>query len=71
MSDGIVTRYMDSLRQKADNVVGWKICGAGGGGYILLMTDDPQKTQQSLEDYDSYNINIDNQGTRIVFNNEH
>jgi len=28
-----------------------KLCGSGGGGYILGFTEDYQKTKKLLEDY--------------------
>jgi len=28
-----------------------KLCGSGGGGYILGFTEDYQKTQKLLKDY--------------------
>ena len=30
-----------TLRQYEGISYGWKLCGAGGGGYIMLVTDEP------------------------------
>lgn len=49
---------------------GYKICGAGGGGYLLFMTDNANEIHMRNRILDTFDVKFDNLGTRIVFYNE-
>ena len=38
MVDPEVLKILDSFKDKA---LGWKLCGAGGGGYFVFISDRP------------------------------
>ncbi len=50
--------------------VGGKICGAGGGGFLLLYVpkDKQDKVRASLKDYRELPFMLDTYGSRIIFN---
>lgn len=52
------------------DVIGYKICGAGGGGYLLFISDNPKGIISAYPDLDTFRVKFDNQGSRIIFNNE-
>lgn len=64
----------DAIKAIMQNSVSWatgcKICGAGGGGYILFMTDHAKEIHMKNRTLDTFDVGFDNQGTRIVFYNE-
>ena len=62
-----ITQLVSRCAQK---IIGYKICGAGGGGYLLFMTEDSQGLQSKFPELDTFRIRFDNQGSRIIFNNE-
>jgi len=49
------TIWLDGL---ANNLYKLKLCGAGGGGFLLGMTFDFKKTQENLANYNLIPINI-------------
>ena len=63
-------KILQLVQRSAHNLIGYKICGAGGGGYLLFITDHPKNIEQAFPELDTFRIKFDNQGTRIIFNNE-
>jgi len=49
---------------------GYKICGAGGGGYLLFMTDNANEIHMRNRVLNTFDVKFDKLGTRIVFYNE-
>lgn len=58
------------IQRSVHDVIGYKICGAGGGGYLLFISDNPKGIISAYSDLDTFRVKFDNQGTRIIFNNE-
>lgn len=42
------TDILESIRRYASIALGWKISGAGGGGYLVIVTDKPLPEMQSI-----------------------
>ena len=63
---------IDEMFQKAINAgaIGGKICGAGGGGFLLLYVprDKQNSVRTALKGYRELPFMLDKYGTRIVFN---
>ena len=71
LAKGIINDKINLLINRAlQDIIGYKICGAGGGGYLLFMTENPQGIQSKFKDLDTFRIKFDNQGSRIILNNE-
>ena len=71
LAKGIINDKINQLINRSlHDIIGYKICGAGGGGYLLFMTENPQGIQSKYEDLDTFRIKFDNQGSRIILNNE-
>jgi D-glycero-alpha-D-manno-heptose-7-phosphate kinase len=50
--------------------LGGKICGAGGGGFLLLYIprENQDKVRESLKDYRELPFMLETYGSRIIFN---
>lgn len=52
-----------------NGALGGKICGAGGGGFLLLLADQRFHNKISKEltklDYEKYNLNFSNEGSKV------
>ena len=50
--------------------LGGKICGAGGGGFLLMYVpkDKQDKVREALCDYRELPFMLDSFGSRIIFN---
>jgi len=69
---GVSNSKIDKMYAKAikNGAIGGKLCGSGGGGFLVFMT--PKKFQRKV----SKNINLPeikmkftNEGSKIIFNN--
>jgi D-glycero-alpha-D-manno-heptose-7-phosphate kinase len=63
---------IDKMYQDARDAgaIGGKICGAGGGGFILLYVkkNRQDEVRSALREYREFPFMIDNYGSRIIFN---
>ncbi len=70
--DAISNPEIDNMYQTAMDAgaIGGKICGAGGGGFLLLYVpkDKQDKVRDSLKDYRELPFMLDSFGSRIIFN---
>jgi len=63
---------IDEMYNKAMDVgaLGGKICGAGGGGFLLMYVPKAKqdKVREALNDYRDLHFMLDSFGSRIIFN---
>jgi D-glycero-alpha-D-manno-heptose-7-phosphate kinase len=63
---------IDNMYDKAMNAgaLGGKICGAGGGGFLLVYStrENQDKVRDSLKDYRELPFMLESYGSRIIFN---
>ena len=63
---------IDDMYNKAMDAgaLGGKICGAGGGGFLLMYVpkDRQDKVRAALKDYRELPFMLDSFGSRIIFN---
>ena len=63
---------IDDMYQKAMDAgaLGGKICGAGGGGFLLMYVPKAKqdKVRSALSDYRELPFMLDSFGSRIIFN---
>ena len=63
---------IDEMYNKAMNAgaMGGKICGAGGGGFLLMYVPKAKqdKVREALSDYRELHFMLDSFGSRIIFN---
>jgi D-glycero-alpha-D-manno-heptose-7-phosphate kinase len=68
----ISNQDIDNMYQKAMDAgaLGGKICGAGGGGFLLLYvpTKKQDAVREALKDYRELPFMLDSYGSRIIFN---
>lgn len=73
LSKRISNPGIDNLYEKAlkNGVVGGKLLGAGGGGFMLLFVkpEDRQKVSRSLKDYLEVKFSFENEGSQIIYYN--
>lgn len=74
LSDKISTPYVDticSMAQKA-GALGLKLCGAGGGGFILLVAepDAHSAIKEALKGFLFIPFEFDYEGSKVVFNED-
>lgn len=72
MSGLVSNTEIDSMYQRARDAgaIGGKICGAGGGGFLLLYSpihSQPQ-VRKALSDYRELSFKLEQNGTKVIFN---
>lgn len=72
MSGLVSNAEIDSMYRKARDAgaTGGKVCGAGGGGFLLLfcpLSSQPM-VREALSDYRELPFNLERDGTRVIFN---
>ena len=71
LADGISNPEIEEMYQKAlaAGALGGKICGAGGGGFLLLYCHPAhhQAVRKALEDYRELPISVEPDGSKIIF----
>ncbi len=69
---GITNPAIDATYEKARNVgaTGGKICGAGGGGFVLIYAPDGKiaKVREALKAHKELRFKFEPDGSKIVFN---
>jgi D-glycero-alpha-D-manno-heptose-7-phosphate kinase len=74
LSKNISSEYIDEIYAKALNsgALGGKILGAGGGGFFLFYVkkDRINNFKRSLKNFIITDFKLENEGSKIVFNNE-
>lgn len=69
---GINNPEIDKMTKLADDsgVIGYKIAGAGGGGFLLsyVRKENQEKFSSSLKNYKELIFQIENKGSRIILN---
>jgi D-glycero-alpha-D-manno-heptose-7-phosphate kinase len=70
--DAISNSDIDGMYQKAIDAgaIGGKLCGAGGGGFLLLYVprDRQDSVREALKDYRELPFMLEQYGSRIIFN---
>ncbi len=73
LAPGITSPETNSYYQKAiDNgALGGKICGAGGGGFLLIYCNkkNQNKVRKTLAGLEEMPFGFEEEGTKIIFNN--
>ena len=54
-------------RCKSADAFGAKLLGAGGGGYMLAITDSKEKIRREFSDRTCLDVGISHEGTRVVY----
>lgn len=69
MSEGISSEEIDSMYDRCQSAVafGAKLLGAGGGGYMLALTDSKEKIRQEFSDRTCLDVGISHEGARVVY----
>jgi D-glycero-alpha-D-manno-heptose-7-phosphate kinase len=69
MSDGITTDVIDEMYEKClqSGALGAKLLGAGGGGYMLALTNDKDKLRETFSDRVCLDVKIAQEGARVVY----
>jgi len=69
MSEGISSEEIDSMYERCQQAgaLGAKLLGAGGGGYMLALTDAKSKIRQEFSDRTCLDVGISHEGARVVY----
>jgi D-glycero-alpha-D-manno-heptose-7-phosphate kinase len=69
MDDSISNTEIDSMydRCKGAGAVGAKLLGAGGGGYMLALTDSKTRIREEFSDRTCLDVGIAHEGARVVY----
>jgi D-glycero-alpha-D-manno-heptose-7-phosphate kinase len=69
MSNDISNSDIDNMyiRCKDADALGAKLLGAGGGGYMLALTESKQKIRQEFSDRTCLDVGISHEGVRVVY----
>ena len=69
MADDISNTDIDNMyeRCKSAGAIGAKLLGAGGGGYMLALTESKSKIRQEFSDRTCLDVGIAHEGARVVY----
>lgn len=69
MDDGISNGEIDTMyeRCKSAGAMGAKLLGAGGGGYMLALTEAKSKIRHEFSDRTCLDVGIAHEGARVVY----
>lgn len=72
MSGLVSNDEIDTMYRKARDAgaTGGKVCGAGGGGFLLLCCPESSRhrVRDALSDYRELPFNLERDGTKVIFN---
>lgn len=72
MSGLVSNDEIDTMYRKARDAgaTGGKVCGAGGGGFLLLCCPEAarHRVRDALSDYRELPFNLERDGTKVIFN---
>lgn len=72
LSNKVSNNFINNIYDVAENcgVYGGKILGAGGGGFLLFLTNknSKKKLKSKLKNFLEVPVKFDNEGTNIIFN---
>lgn len=69
MSAGVSTTLIDDMYDKCmdHGALGCKLLGAGGGGYMLVLTEDKDAIRNAFDDRVCLDVNISQEGAKVVY----
>lgn len=69
MENGITNKQIDDLYEKCltNGAGGAKLLGAGGGGYMLALTEDKDRIKAAFPDRVCLDVNIAQEGAKVVY----
>lgn len=69
MESGITNKQIDDLYEKCltAGAGGAKLLGAGGGGYMLALTEDKDRIKAAFPDRVCLDVNIAQEGAKVVY----
>ena len=71
LSSGVTSGPIDHAyaRAMAAGALGGKLCGAGGGGFLLFVvpSDRRQAVRNALQELRTLDINVENAGSRVLY----
>ena len=69
MDDGISNTIIDEMYEKCltNGAYGAKLLGAGGGGYMLALTDNKSKLRETFSDRICLDVKITQEGAKVVY----
>ena len=71
LSPVVSSSKIDHIYDKAikAGAVGGKLCGAGGGGFLLFIVPETRQASviEALKDYKQLQIAFENHGSRVIY----
>lgn len=69
MNDDVSNTEIDNMyeRCKSAGAIGAKLLGAGGGGYMLALTESKNKIRQEFSDRICLDVGISHEGAKVVY----
>ena len=72
LASGITNSAIDEMYDKAcrEGALGGKICGAGGGGFLLLYVPlaQQEKVREAMASYREMPFRFEKDGSKVIFN---
>jgi D-glycero-alpha-D-manno-heptose-7-phosphate kinase len=72
LASGISDTALDSMyaRARRHGALGGKICGAGGGGFLLVYcpVERQERLQKGMSDYRAMHFRLESDGSKVIFN---
>lgn len=70
LSSNITNLEIEEMYKKAmyAGALGCKICGAGAGGFMLIITRNREHMRNAMSNYKELPINLERDGTKVILN---